>query len=408
MAAILQRWHWRVTDPSGAASKVSLRILGDAYLVSSRSFDGNLDADGRAFCALRSGMRPIERLAFKKETVTFRVLQGKRGEEVRSVHIGIEVPDLIRFRLQPETSFDRYAKRLGLAREWQVDDAAFDHNVFVVCDDPISLQALADDAELRRLAFALMKQFGGATIRCSGGCLWLATRGFNGAKGDAERMAESVAHRAMKHLVAMRERIRAIKAVAWATRRDRSAIVEIALLVALELMGLVAIIAYFISGGSGENRQLIFTNTSLWTIAATFAVFLVLLPIYLAPMRRSSRSHLLLFEIVLIGVPAVAGLGFAGACWVNRHHDETAMVEQMVRIEDRYIKSGRRNRRNYYLVIAWPDSRVGREFGVSSEVFHQYDDANCVVVAWHRGHFDDPWMSGMKPAECLQSSGGSH
>jgi hypothetical protein len=99
--------------------------------------------------ALRAASPPREPLSYRKIAVTYRIVKGRHGR-IEGVHVGIELPDRVRFRLQPESGFDRRAKQLGLATEWQVNDAEFDYNVFVVSDDPIFLRALANDRELRK------------------------------------------------------------------------------------------------------------------------------------------------------------------------------------------------------------------------------------------------------------------
>jgi hypothetical protein len=350
--------------------------------------------------ALRAASPPREPLVYRQTALTYRIIRGRHAS-VEGVHAGIEVPDRVRFRLQPETGFDRRAKRFGLATEWQANDRNFDDNVFVVSDDPIFLRALSSDRELREHALALMKAFGGATIRCSAGCLWVETKaGLCGASKEDERIAEPVAHKAVQHLLAIRDRIQVIAATAWDTNRDHSVGAELALYVFLELLGIAGIVAFLFGGGSGENRQLLFSNTGSWAAGTTLVIAAVVLPLSVAVMRKSSRAHLMLFEVVLLGIPGVAGLAFGATCWANRHEDDLPAVQQVVQVQDRYVTPGRRNRKNYHLVMDWPDSRVDKEFGVSAEVYHQYDTAGCAEVVWHRGYLNDPFLSAMQPVQC--------
>src|SRR5687768_10339706 len=61
----------------------------------------------------------------------YRVRRNYRDRSIEGVDIGIEVENKLRFRIQPETRFDVIAKALGVAREWQTDDADFDSRVFI-------------------------------------------------------------------------------------------------------------------------------------------------------------------------------------------------------------------------------------------------------------------------------------
>jgi hypothetical protein len=351
--------------------------------------------------ALRATSPPREPLSYRKTALTYRIVRGRHGS-IEGVHVGVEVPDGVRFRLQPESRFDRRAKQLGLATEWQVNDAEFDNNIFVVSDDPIFLAALNNDRELRKHSFALMKAFGGATVRCSAGCLWVETQPGLGAQpqGDPELIAVRVVNRALKLLLAIKDRLQAITSTAWSPDRDRSARAELVLYVLLEVLGFAGIVAFFFSGGRGENRQLLYTNTSLWTIGITLAIVAVGIPAFVALMRKSSRTHLLLFEIAVLGIPGVAGLVFAGTCWVNRHEETMPAVRQIVEIQDRYITTGRRGRKKHHLVVGWPDPRVDKEFRISAAVYHQYDTTRCARVTWHHGYLNDPFLSGMQPVPC--------
>jgi len=143
-----------------------------------------------------------------------------------------------------------------------------------------------------------------------------------------------------------------------------------------------------------------FINTGLWTLWITLAVVAVAIPAFVALMRKSSRGHLLLFEIVAVGIPGVAGLVFGATCWANRHEETMPAVQHIVQIQDRYITTSRRNRKNHHLVVGWPDPRVDKEFGVSEEFYHQYDTTRCAQVTWHYGYFNDPFLSGMQPTPC--------
>lgn len=351
--------------------------------------------------ALRATSPPREPLSYRKTALTYRIVRDRHGT-IEGVHVGVEVPDRVRFRLQPESRFDRRAWQLGLATEWQVNDAEFDNNIFVVSDDPIFLGALSNDRELRKHSLTLMKAFGGATVRCSAGCLWIETKPELGVQpqGDPELIAVRVVSRALKLLLAIKDRLQAITSTAWSPARDRSARAEVVLYVLLEVLGFAGIVAFFFSGGGGENRQLLFTNSSLWTIGITLVIAAVGVPAFVALMRKSSRTHLLLFEIAVVGIPGVAGLVFAGTCWINRHGDTMPAVQQIVQIQDRYVTIGRRGRKNHHLVVGWPDPRVDKEFGVSATVYHQYDTARCAQVTWHLGYFNDPYLSGMQPVPC--------
>ena len=51
--------------------------------------------------------------------------------------------------LRPEWWLDRFAKRFGIAQEWQTGDERFDEKVFILSEVPTLLETLSSDRELR-------------------------------------------------------------------------------------------------------------------------------------------------------------------------------------------------------------------------------------------------------------------
>jgi hypothetical protein len=56
----------------------------------------------------------------------FRVQRKSKTKSVTGVQLALDLPDQFRFRIQRETMFDRCAKALGVAHEWQTHDPRFD------------------------------------------------------------------------------------------------------------------------------------------------------------------------------------------------------------------------------------------------------------------------------------------
>jgi hypothetical protein len=71
--------------------------------------------------------------------------------------VGAPTQAAVEFEVRPEGDFDRLGKAFGIAVEGQVWHAAFDDSLYLVCDDPYVLKGLQFDAELPRL---LLRLFG--------------------------------------------------------------------------------------------------------------------------------------------------------------------------------------------------------------------------------------------------------
>src|SRR5690242_12743560 len=65
----------------------------------------------------------------------FRVRRKPKTNSVSGVQLALDLPDQFRFRIQRETAFDRFAKALGIAHEWQTHDDRFDAEAYILSDD---------------------------------------------------------------------------------------------------------------------------------------------------------------------------------------------------------------------------------------------------------------------------------
>ena len=94
--------------------------------------------------------------------------------KITGLTLRIPIADKLRFMLRREKAFDRIARALGIASEWQTGDAGFDDRVFILSEDVAFNQALTRDRELRDLSRTLLASgTKRPNIECRGGMLYL-------------------------------------------------------------------------------------------------------------------------------------------------------------------------------------------------------------------------------------------
>ena len=86
----------------------------------------------------------------------FHVRRRSKTKNVTAVQLGLDLPDQFRFRIQRETAFDRFAKAIGIAHEWQTHDPRFDAEAYILSDDAVLLAALSGSESLREAVAGLL------------------------------------------------------------------------------------------------------------------------------------------------------------------------------------------------------------------------------------------------------------
>jgi len=331
------------------------------------------------------------------EPYEYSVSRGKNGYVAR-VRIALELPDTQRFVLRRERFIDRTAKWLGIAREWQTNDPAFDDAIFILSDDPILLEALADDSGLRHAAQRLLANPQVESIACARGRLWATLCRVDAAfraKGDDE-IADLLAATIRPDLALLRDRLGAIGLRPWSEDRDPVEQREHWLLMATSVIGIAGIAAFFWGEGVGLPRQLAFTAIESHATILTAIAGAVLFALLVSLIGRSSRTHLVLIEILLVALPGAWIAGRALYALENERLDRAPATEHFARIVELYTHRGKST--SYYLVIdGWPDARFDRTLQVRPAVYEQFQPGDCARFDLHPGYFGDPWLSAIEP-----------
>lgn len=345
------------------------------------------------------------------EYAVSRKLYGTYGQKmVRIVRIAINLPDTVRFVMRAEGRFDRIAKWLGIANEWQTGDSRFDRSTYVLCDDPVMLKALSADAELRTAVQGLLAETPGGTLTCYAGKLVVTDRQTaRRAKyyfTDSAVIGQVVARKVWPTLVKIRERIAAIQARPWAHERDPALGRQFIIISTTTVMGFAGIAAWLWGEGVGLPRQLTFGSIESHATMTSAGIGVVLL--LLVGLRRTSRVHLVLLEIVLVGLPGAWFTSRALLAEVNQRLDAAPAVAHVSRVKDLYEERQGRGGRVYYVVVdAWPNRTIDRALKVPYSIYRQLHIAACARFALHPGYLGDLWLSAIEPIERCGISAGS-
>jgi hypothetical protein len=335
--------------------------------------------------------------------ILYKMIRNKQ-KKVTSLAFGIVVPDTLCFTIRKEKYFDRVAKVLGIASEFQTGDRAFDQQAYILCEDQTLLRALAVNAPLRKAVAALLDTGDAKALRCNAGRLWIecpAKAAPNRSLNDhaiVQLLGDDVAPK----LATMRDVLTPLRAESWTPERDPHVARERFFYVLAVALIIIALCSFIWSMGLGFPRSLLFDNAERLAVNTAVLGTVIFVAAAFFMLRGTSRLHLVLLEILLTMAPASWYVGRVWYAEQNVRQDHSTEEQAIVRIAGHYISSGRRNSKSYFLQIeGWPDSRIPSRFQVHADLYNAAAGSPCAQVVYHRGRYGDPWIESMRPtASC--------
>jgi hypothetical protein len=337
-----------------------------------------------------------EKMFVGDEPIEFSVSRNGKSKTIGRVVISVELPDEVHFRVRAENKFDRFAKWLGIADELQTKDERFDQAVYVVSDDAVLFSLLAGDAVLREEILQLVSA--NCSVQCLRGKLLVEmdNRGFDYSQSnqDVARVASGLV---LQTLLKIRTRIKASGAQIWSSDRDPRERLETFLLTLTSILGMAGVVAFFYGLGEGMPRQIVRANIERYGVEAGLATSIVFILLLIVALRVCSRTHLILMEVILIGLPSAWFISDAAFDWSNRALDHSPEVVTTVTIESKYTTRNRHSTSYFVVIHNWPDERAIRHFSVQQPVYNAVAGGDCVQIVLHDGRFHDPWISSFRP-----------
>lgn len=323
--------------------------------------------------------------------------------------LGFSIADRMHFVLRREQFFDRVAKWVGIAREWQTDDRDFDRKVFIISDDLPMLDGLSKDPALRAAILTLLGDASIHSVHCMDGCLWvqISKPSRELAKGPDPVLAQHYARQVGPALTAVKERLKEIRAQLWNATRDPAELRQSLLLGTSCALGIVGIVAFFWSMGPGLPIQLEYDEIEKRAGVFAGIALVMFLGLLVSLLGRTSRTHLVLLEILLVGTP---GAWFTGRTMVtinNQWHDKAPAAVHNTRIVDAYVRRSRRSTSYYIVVERWPDSIVeSTRLQVRPWVYNRLARGGCADFEMHAGLYGDAWIARIRAAPCASEREG--
>jgi hypothetical protein len=318
-----------------------------------------------------------------------------RGK-LMSARVGVPVQTDLEFRLKHESLVDRFFKALGLSVEQELNRLHFDQHVYVVSDDR-RLGRLLKYHET--LATRLGELFSGdelagfsvVSLNCNGQHLFFQLKPKGLFSSDASVESAALALTPLLHDIAG-ELSR--KLPDEPGRKDRF-ILKAAVLLGIST-GLAAHAFINIFRLVMIDDTLIIDEGELLkgAIVIGLGITALLVAACIGLLGRTSRMHLVLVELITIGLAGAVGSAWVQLRDVNHEWDKGPVFEETLRVESlRTYSCGRRNRSTCYSVSFAPSPVFphGRSVTVDAVTYSQYTEGGEARMTVHAGGLGIRW-----------------
>jgi hypothetical protein len=279
--------------------------------------------------------------------------------------------------------------------EGEIGHGRFDQALYLVADDPQVVGALRRDRALADALLALFAHASGSItkvrrVRCRGG--WLRVRVSTNAASDAASMITSAIAPDLKAAADV------LGAHGTSAQPDTlwwrsTVLVAIAggLAVNAAINGLRAGI-----GGLPETLD----KAAIWTLALPVGLVgaAALVGATLLLLGRTSRAHLVLLEVLLLGAPGALGTAAVELRDFNIEADTSEPTTHDTDVASRHESRSRKGGRSYHVELSgWPGSGGDVEFRVSSSEYARSVPGTPVEVRVRDGYLGWAWLESYEP-----------
>ena len=319
-----------------------------------------------------------------------------KHKSVDALAVGFEAPRGWRFNLRREGPFDRFAKWIGMAQEFQTNDIPFDGRIYIECDDVMLHRQLSARRPLRNELFSLFGLSSIKSLACVDGRLWftLATAGWDKQLSD-ERIGRDAATELHAPVRVLREQM-ASPVVSDDSARDPTRVTRRHFAVVMLVLAVVGGIGLFWKSFH-QDHQVVLDNIPKLAAWTTITIGCALLLAMFTTLGGTARAQRVFLDILIAGIPAAWLTAFCGTMYFNESLDLSVVRRVPVPIGQAWVESDRKHTHYYLAVAHWPAARGKPVVPIKSSEYQIMQSRNCVDVLWHSGRFGDGWIEGYQP-----------
>ncbi|CBL44243.1 hypothetical protein HDN1F_06600 [gamma proteobacterium HdN1] len=320
----------------------------------------------------------------------------KSKNRTKGVLIGLTCNTALEFCLKQETFVDRIFKRLGLSQEQQLNHLHFDEKVYIVSDNPRLGALLKGQPDLPAVLENLFEpnrfKLGVVCkLWCQQRRLWVQCKTDEDFDvGDIEALAKEV----LPVLVKVHD---ALLATSEVNERGQDYFIPKALVLlgvssALLVNGVIQSVRVLLLKFPVQLESLALLKMALMLGGIMTAALILWCVIWLG---RTSRTHLVLMEILLVGSFGSVLTAATELRDYNIEFDHSRVRYESVQVVQYYTtRCGKRNRSTCYNVKLAPfvGKAGGLKLSLSYDAYNQLKNHPFLVLPVHEGALGVPWI----------------
>ncbi len=298
--------------------------------------------------------------------------------------------------IKRETVIDKFFKFIGLSVECQVDCKEFDNKFYIVTEDKKlcsylkSAKHVQDElSKLLQICEENSLKFKSFNFR--GNRLWVDIK-----KSKKDSNKELIIPCLFNLLDFLAEDAESIKG---SELKDKF-ILKAGIILSISSASLITAVLLMLSSEFGDVYYLVETGALVnlsFFIASFFIFAFVIIIIYI--LGRSSRTHLVLIEVLIIGYIGFTLLTFIGLEKVNIDYDNSRPEIFTSQITKKHISRSRRGGSSYYFYLSnWKNHNEIKKVRVSNKNYNNFKSLSYVSIYLKKGRVYIPWISNIKNA----------
>ena len=317
-----------------------------------------------------------------------------------TIFLGIEAQKGYDYTLKTERKLDRFFKFLRLSNEHQIGKTQFDNLVYIASDNPSFLNTLSDHEELSNCiihVFEAAEKHGVILkeLRHRYGKLWVQLKVKNNLKDEeAWRKISADIIPLLHRINALLEELPSKSLNKWKDPFTLKAAIILGLSLGLAFNGVFHLFRLFIWVDIPFIIDVSDLVKDALLYGSIFTLILMLLTIYL--LKRSSRTHLVLIELITIGYFGAISTAYYELRDINMGLDKSKATPYKVEVHSKRYSSGRRSSSHFLTLDDWNNTNETKEIEVSSRLYKRTQVNNFVIVNQKQGYLGYKWVESIK------------
>lgn len=324
---------------------------------------------------------------------------------VRTFHFAVPCPPDVSLRIHRESSWDRFAKKIGLSYEYQFNDPQFDDELYVVSNAPALQTELTESQALRDTIRLLFGEKRLKRIECHGQHV-VAHYQEKVEKGTVITPNPVQIQIIVTSLYELAKSLATAKSKCqsrWDVFQLRAALLA-ALATALLMLGTVEFFRVFLF----ERTQVMLDAEKLFSFSILCAGLLLfaLVTATATLLRGSSYAHVILAEVLVSGGVGLALGSYVMVRDINISFDQSAQRMIQANIVGKNTWRGRKSGTHYELRLSGQDGshQLPRKIEVSYNLYNQAQEGESLTMTIRDGALGYRWIEEYTPMKSTLST----